>query len=285
VLAAAFLLRVKQQMAKKGSQFKKIIEIAKDKKWQLGVIFGLVLLGSLYLTLLKALLWWDVLPLISYIQFPWRWLSMAILFLALLAGLGVSQISDERLGKGVAFCLIALMLLNVPFFQPEGYLERNEDFYYEDQELIRREMSGILPDYIPRNLKLEILKSDSDSNQETYLPIHITGAIIFNQEAFISIEEVVNRTHQKLVKIESAGDQELVFAVANYPGWKAEINGQPVEVKENGSGLIVVDVPAGQHQVGIWFGSTPARAVSDAVSALFVLGALALSVSPINTKS
>jgi uncharacterized membrane protein YfhO len=40
----------------------------------------------------------------------------------------------------------------------------------------------------------------------------------------------------------------LTIAVANYPGWQAEVNGKKVDIVDTYAGLIGVPIQAGQHQ-------------------------------------
>ena len=52
-----------------------------------------------------------------------------------------------------------------------------------------------------------------------------------------------------------------------FPGWRAEIDGVGVPVApENDTGLITFAVPAGEHLVTVYFGSTPIRDLGAALS-------------------
>jgi hypothetical protein len=227
----------------------------------------------LYATLLKSQWWWDTLPLLSFIQFPWRWLSIAILFLSLVAGYGIILIQSKRLLSITVIGLIAVLSLNIQYFQPESYLDRNQDFYYEDPRLIRTEMSGILPDYIPNDLRLEVLKSsaneaeqDINQKQPELLPVNVGGDVIYNQALFDRTEILADRPHQKLVRVSSNADTKIEFFTAWFPGWQAELNGESVAVEKTGTGLVAVAIPKGESMIGIYFGSTPVRWWSDGMS-------------------
>ena len=59
----------------------------------------------------------------------------------------------------------------------------------------------------------------------------------------------------------------IVLNTAYFPGWRAELDGQPVEHGVTSpEGLIAVQVPAGQSTVRIVFENTPVRDVRRAVS-------------------
>ena len=64
-----------------------------------------------------------------------------------------------------------------------------------------------------------------------------------------------------------------------FPGWRAWVDGTPVPVgvapaipeQQARPGFIVVDVPPGEHTVGLAFGPTPARLLGEGLSLLSVL--------------
>jgi hypothetical protein len=59
-----------------------------------------------------------------------------------------------------------------------------------------------------------------------------------------------------------------------YPGWSATLNGEPIEVRTDGSelGLMQVDVPAGEHILAFRFGDPPLRRAANTVSLVSLLG-------------
>jgi hypothetical protein len=76
-----------------------------------------------------------------------------------------------------------------------------------------------------------------------------------------------------------AGGAEVAFPVYYWPGWRATVDGAPVEVAPvSDSGYLTLVVPAGQHTVVMWLGRTPLRAVAEGVSLAAVLGVLLLVI-------
>jgi hypothetical protein len=52
-----------------------------------------------------------------------------------------------------------------------------------------------------------------------------------------------------------------------FPGWRVHVDGLPAPIRVSGSaGLFEFDVPAGAHEIDVWFGPTPARQVGTALS-------------------
>jgi len=58
----------------------------------------------------------------------------------------------------------------------------------------------------------------------------------------------------------------LEFAVLDFPGWTAEVDGVVVGKGVSNSGTILVPVEPGKHQVGLEFKDTKVRSISDRIS-------------------
>jgi len=62
------------------------------------------------------------------------------------------------------------------------------------------------------------------------------------------------------------------FNTLFFEGWRGKIDGQPVDLRADGpTGLIGLDVPAGQHEITIRFQSTAARDLAGAISWISLL--------------
>ncbi len=217
----------------------------------------LALLGlSLFMTLLKSQPIWDHIPLLHFVQFPWRYLSVAAVFIALLAGASVTLITHKMVRYLYVLLLGGVLLIgNTFFFRPESYLENTDSFYYSSPERIRSEMSSILPDYIPIQMASELTPPT-----EKYLVPGGTES---------KVEVLVDRGHQKLFRTTFTSPATFDLMVADFPGWQVELDGKTPLVKRLGQhGTIAADVPAGEHLLGFEFGSTPIRSLADTISAI-----------------
>jgi uncharacterized membrane protein YfhO len=61
------------------------------------------------------------------------------------------------------------------------------------------------------------------------------------------------------------------FAIADFPGWQAWINGASVPVTHDVHGLLQLSVPAGESIVSLRFGETPLRWWCDVISVATVM--------------
>ncbi len=77
-------------------------------------------------------------------------------------------------------------------------------------------------------------------------------------------------------RVQADSPVRLRFYTHYFPGWRATVDGQPVEIQPDApNGLIGLDLPAGEHQVQLRFGATPVRSASAALSVVglaFVVG-------------
>src|SRR5690606_31758917 len=86
-------------------------------------IFGLFFFIAAFMATSYSKFIWDILPFFAYIQFPWRWLSVASLFLALCACALIFAI-ENRIARFI-YAFIGVVLLVVfshTIFKPEKHI-------------------------------------------------------------------------------------------------------------------------------------------------------------------
>lgn len=235
--------------------------------WTVGVaaLFGL----ACFMAILRSQFLWDSIPLLPMVQFPWRWLSIASFMLALIAGAGVSLLPQAKLRLSVTLTIgLITLLTSWNYFRPESYMDNPQDLYYTDADKIRREMSQILPDYIPGTMSDEL-----EAREQLFLVPDGTEQ---------QVETLIDRGHQKLFKTTFLSPVVFNPLIASYPGWQVEIDGEQVEWGSGGQfGTISFTVPEGVHLVGVYLGRTPVRVWSDALTvvSIFILIGVASYVS------
>jgi hypothetical protein len=226
--------------------------------------FGVCLMavGSFF-SLARSQWLWEAVPILSYIQFPWRWLSVVGVGISIVVGAGLTLFSNKTV-KNVCIAVIILVTVATSwrYFRPEKSLLVPDDYYYTDPARIRKTMSSILPDYMPVDLGKVTTPPES---------LFVVPLGTENQ-----VEVVVDDGHQKLFKTRFTTLTPISIAVAQYPGWYAELDGEPFEIHTGKwPGSIGFEVPPGEHLLGIKLGETPLRGGSDVislVSALIVFG-------------
>lgn len=228
-------------------------------KWfWLSLAVSLSMLTALLMTLEKTLLVWQSIPILKYAQFPWRWLTVAVPFVGLLGAIGTQLFAKKAPRYGFVFLLLCITFIgNAGYFRPEFYLDNASDYYSTSAEGIRGGMSSILPDYIPKELPKKISPAVS---------------LIVNQsELGGSLKVLTDSTHQKLISVSLSKPQEVIFSVANFPGWQVEVDGAIQEKLVTENGLIAVAVPTGEHTVGLVLKLTSVQLFSQIISVLALI--------------
>ena len=227
-----------------------------------------LLIGSLFMNLYRSKIVWDVIPLMKFIQFPWRFMGVSIIFVSLVIGFGVTLLNKKN---AWIFTILAFLfiLINTIYFKPEKFITDNDQFYYTDKTLIQTQMSQILPDYIPNQIDVaEVRKIPFDSR------------LAVNSNWIHAIGENELKGHEKLIKTNFTQPTQLDFKVASYPGWKLEVDGQVVDWTTSQLGNITYQVPAGNYLLGLYFGSTSVRLLSDLISGLSLVVFLYIVIEP-----
>jgi len=196
--------------------------------------------------------------LLRYIQFPWRFLSVSLVMVGLISAYSLRLVPKYIHRVVLGGTLIFIILGNFWYFRAEEYMPHPQALYYDDVAKIQSSMSGILPDFIP--LGFGLLDQPPKS-------IVFCAPICEDDQ----LETLADKTHQKLIRVNLEVASSITFAVADFPGWQVEIDGERVEKMVDSDGLIVVLVPAGGHLVGLSFESTTVRFWSDLVSIIALI--------------
>ncbi len=215
---------------------------------------------ALLMSIGKSEVIWNHVPLLSFIQFPWRWLAAAGWWLALAIGYGVSFI-PHRLGWVVVTAVLMITLgTQVSYYQPERYLDTAESLYYTTPDRIAKDMSKVLMDYVPQGF---------DYTWAENAPL-LPGAILVTPD--INHQLQIDQPHHRRIQVNIEQPSMIEVGLASFPGWQVKLDEQPIVASRSAKGLIQVAIPAGTHVLDMQFGSTPIRTISDTVSSMTWFG-------------
>lgn len=238
------------------------------------ILIGLVL-STLMITPLSRPLW-DHLPLLPFVQFPWRFLSVQALFSALAIGaLALPLASRPRLAAiGLSIPALLLAVSALAGLRPEFLAISDADVSTEQLQLYE-----VFTGNIGTTIRAEYLPRWTVPRPYTSLQA-ITGqpapAKVLSGQAQARRLWQGPTAQAWHVQAEGSG-ATLAFPTLYWPGWQASIDGQPAQPRPaEHLGWMAIDVPAGEHEVRLSLGRTPLRAGAEALSALALLPALAL---------
>lgn len=244
------------QCIKKGA-FKRLPSITTRNWFILFSFFGLV--GSILFATQRSKFFWDHISILQTAQFPWRFLSLSLFFIALLnGGFFKFYVPNKIRYATAAIMIIVLAVPSIKYFQPEKYLEAGSTFYYVDEQRIRQEMSETWPDFLPKDFNKKLPPTDQR--------FHIVRQPDLEKE----VEVVVDRSHQLLLRTNFNSPTLLTLHIGDFPGWRTFLNGTAVTHSISEDGLIELVVPTGPQMIGADLERTPVRNIADILSILTV---------------
>lgn len=221
---------------------------------------------------------WEIVPLLELAEFPWRCLGPAVLCGAFLAGAAIYLWQGRRLWVTGA-ALLAIVLLAAPYLFPRQpfivypALGAKEIVAYEvESGLVAMTSSGeFLPAWATPQPAGSPMLQDYEAGQqpqkfdESSLPSGATARQ--TQLDAVGARFTIATPQQFTARL------HMLY----FPGWRAYLDGAevPLEISRPG-GFILVDVPAGSHDLLLRFGDTPVRTAANYLSVVSVLAWLGL---------
>jgi hypothetical protein len=265
----------------------------------------LVVLVCLFMTLPISQPVWDAIPLLAFVQFPWRFLGPATIGLALLATLGTTQLSlllqrksnwqfDARFTKSgyspalfSIFASLSIVLFSLPWLFPSPPPTLPTQITPIDTIRFEAETGWLgttaAADYLPRTVT-ELPAADSlisryEAVSSNGYITRLDTSLLPDSFTFDDYREWFTSTS---FHYQSREPVTAVFAWYAFPGWQATLDGEPLETGiQEPQGLVTAVLPAGSHSFQLTFGSTPLRTFANTLSLIslsFLLIAAGLSL-------
>ncbi len=257
----------------------------------LALFLALLALPLIALMLPQAEAVWAALPPLAYLQFPWRLLGPAGALLAALAGLNALWIErlSARAGALAAALIVALpVALALPTLYIDEWdyptLDTSAAAYHAAELAGHQRATTFSNEYLPRAVVVEpgptprLLADFADG-----WPVDHAHHEVFPPG--VTAELLAGGPQQQRWRVTAAAPFTFEALIYAFPGWTAEVDGQPVPVRASEPhGLIVFDVPAGEHDVALYLGTTPPRALGAAISLLAAGVVVALLAAPLRPR-
>ena len=233
-----------------------ILTLATLKKKHAILVFSLTLSGwiSLFMTHSKSAFIWDNIKILSFVQFPWRFLALSTFFFSFASGSLVLAIKDIRLKKYWLTFLIAMtFFLYRSYFTPRVWLDVNDQEKFSGESWQRQQTISIF-DYLP------IYAEKPPGSKAPDEPEIIEGEadILSGRKGSDWQEWNVKVLSQKVV---------LRLGLFYYPNWIVSVDKKIAPINyENNVGAIDVEVYRGDHTIFAKLKNTPIRSVSNTVT-------------------
>lgn len=230
-----------------------LLTILKKKKELVLVIFFVSLgIGALFFTHQKSVFIWQSIPILSLIQFPWRFLTLATFCFSVSVG-ALALLIPQNFKFRNLFLLIFILLVisfNASFFRPREWLQINDQDKFSG-ELWEKQLTISIFDYLP------IYAKYPPSKKAPGTPLAIRG------EAELVYGEKGTNWQKWNINV-SSNSAILEFPLYYFPGWKVWIDGNEAEIDyKNELGLITVSIAMGEHTVVARLTDTPVRSFAN----------------------
>lgn len=236
----------------------------KNNKLLYTVFFLTCFIFTFYLMLNVSLPIWKIIPFMSYFQFPWRLLSLEIIFASFLAGSIFSlNIKNKFINLLFAIFLIFIVFIfGVGYAKPAYYMYRDDSYYFARTNFMDGTNS-------PGNVFNTIyLKSIPDKKKERAEFLKGDGKIVL----------VSSKSGQCIFAINAYKNSEIIMNLAYYPGWEVYVNNKREEIMQTTDGRFTFSIPTGENLVKIIFRDTPTRQAAAFISLVSSVTLLALFI-------
>jgi NADH:ubiquinone oxidoreductase subunit K len=225
--------------------------------------------AATFLMLRPTAIFWNLLPKLKFVQFPWRWMSIVgVVFAFFLAAVA----ARSRFRWIWVVCVASVLVGGATFFVHSTWWDTDDVTTLQAGVVAGAGFDGV-DEYDPKgddhyNLpakapQVQVLPADPDAGGTA--PV---GATIF-VERWTAAE--------KRLRVTAAAPVRVALRVLNYPAWRVEVNGARVTPENNGdTAQMVVALKAGSSEISVVFGRTWDRTVGGVVTIVSILFAAAL---------
>lgn len=248
---------------------------------------GLTMAGAIVMTLPVSEPVWSHAPLLPFIQLPWRFLEVASLLSALLAGAGVAVLSGDvgragassgniRPGIVAGVCLVVIAAGATPWAYPHlCSAPENPDpaFSVAFEQETGFVGTTTLGEYLP------VTVQEVPTTSPMVEPIRTGQPVVRWDAPGARILQAQDDGLRAELTLECEAPLRVTYRAFYFSGWQAFLDGRPVSLSVIPPlGLMGIDAPAGRHSLAIRFGSTPLRTAAGIFSLVTLLAVLALGV-------
>lgn len=234
-----------------------------------------IFVGSAFFMIPPSRIFWDHLPLLPFVQFPWRFLMLTVPALAIMGVVGLENLTRQYVLLKKHVMALTVMLIAATLVLTAQEWRINQVEYAKEVPGDALEGSTTWADeqathwflpkpHAPAAQKIEFINGKGGFSVIQWKATNHRYAIV-NPESLLVVENTMY-----------------------YPGWRVWIDGKEAEIqyqRKDYPGRIVFSMPAGVHVVESKFTETPTRLAMDILSAVTLLGVVGALVVVHKKKS
>ena len=237
------------------------------------LFFLFMTLFSLFMTTNYSSFIWNNISYLSYLQFPWRFLTFTSLFISLTSAYGIYLlfISLEKIKNRKVLMSLFVLLYGVltiyfvgRYFVPQNYINKSDRQLTSFDE-VAWSVSRSTFEFAPKGIKT------TKSNLNTTIPNIRMIDIVKSPFEILSgkpeVKIIKNNFMDKEFIVSSKNVTSFRLNTFNFPGWAAYLNNNKVNISDNNDfKLITVKLPKGNHNLSFVFEDTLVRKIGNYLS-------------------
>src|ERR1700687_1770913 len=236
----------------------------KRKLWR---VLLLLSAAAVILMIRLSSVFWEHLPELRFVQFPWRWMVI----LAVPHGYFLA-VTTARRRVGCTWCVLVLVVtVGTAAFLVQRAWWDSEDFPVLQEAIANGQGFDGTDEYDPAD--------DDHYNLPEKAP-RVQGLTAEESEGSAPKGEIhIERwtAEEKDLRVASREPLRVGLRLLNYPAWRVQVNGKAVTTQRaESNGQMILSLSAGTQRITAKFVRTPDRKLGIAISVLGVLTLLAL---------
>lgn len=212
----------------------------------------LVSFFAIFLMTKASAFFWETIPYVNIIQFPWRLLSIIVFTNVLLLAILLNNLKNKTI---ISITIIILAITTTfSYTKPKNFVNRQDSFYSTNEDT-----TTVVDEYLPLWVKQ---KPDERANEKFVLED-------------VTAQNIKIRPTYYEANLISDEPKNITINTIYFPGFKTTINGKNTAINYNNKfGLINFELPKGVSKVIIKYGETPVHLFSEILSllSLFITG-------------
>ena len=238
----------------------KIISKSKfNPKDKLALLFLFLFFIVLFFTLKSSSFFWENLPLIRQIQFPWRLLMAQMIITSFLASWLISYFSSKKIIQK----LLIISLIFIAFWGNRNHLRTFSSARFSDSHYINNN------DYLfygSTDIAWESLPKWA-----TFSPQYRPRTLIFNPGDTKYLEEKPNQKEKFRISFDSQKSTDIIANVFYYPNWNLRLfqNDNLIASSLNydqDTGLIKFTIPSGKTTAVLTYKQTTIQTIANTIT-------------------
>lgn len=240
----------------------------KDKKFLILLsILGASLILSLFLQHNKSAFVWEAIPLMAFIQFPWRFLGISI-FIISLAGAALVPFLKDKLIILYFILIFTAIVSTISYFRPKDYVDDSFFDKFMDTKSMHQG-ADLTKDYLPIWVQSEGERFDSPRAEK----------------GEIKILNIKQKSTALFFSADVVSESIVELPIAYFPGWQVKANNQIIHQSlPSKMGLIRFELPKGSYQIEARFQDTPIRTAGNIITLFSLLSVFILLKWPSRQK-